>query len=288
MATKPDRDGRIRQLVSSCSKAYNATAKAIGRASLGAKTASSLAQTSRVQITALFNQLGEVTSSLVTKAGKINAEAQAVMASTVQQVYMKTLSQARKVGHTAFDQHKKDGTKAPDSRNEMGKTARKGVSNRRRDFRNFLMSIAMPEYRDDALLASTPYQDGVGGQPTWAERRAIWIRPIVDLIAKSNDLVTVGWTNDVVPLLYFIKTPRADLTITERDGAEFTTLTLGSAKYPYEVEVRLDTMPNCEVYAGLNEIAQNYQRYVRQCHSSTTYIEDDIVPEMYNVEYQDN
>ena len=73
MATKPDRDGRIRQLVSSCSKAYNATAKAIGRASLGAKTASSLAQTSRVQITSLFHQLGEVASSLVAKAGKVNA-----------------------------------------------------------------------------------------------------------------------------------------------------------------------------------------------------------------------
>ena len=281
-----DMDKAVRTAISGCWSQIKVTAGSIAEASIASATASVKQLISRIHMTSLFHVCGERATSLLSLDS--NARPKALQA-FMQGVYTKTLDTAREAGK---DEHKRQvasGQVPVLTQTEMGKSARKGVANKRTDMENFLQCVLSPEHRANAIAMATPYSDPPNpADPTYAERSEVWEAPKREDILASTLVVNVGTEAPYTETsnLHYITQELTDLPRSKRGKFTYATLSYGSGADTEEVEVRLQQMPLPEMFLRLEADAAKSARYVTRCKASVRGIKADHTPDECRIVYQ--
>ncbi len=281
-----DLDKAVRTAISGCWSQIKITAGSIAEASIASATASVKQTVSRIQMTSLFHVCGERATSFLSLDS--NARPKALQA-FMQGVYTKTLDTAREAGK---DEHKRQvasGQVPVLTQTEMGKSARKGVANKRTDMENFLQCVLSPEHRANAIAMATPYSDPPNpADPTYAERSEVWEAPKREDILASTLVVNVGTEAPYTETsnLHYITQDLTELPQSKRGKFTYATLSYGSGSDIEEVEVRLQQMPLSEMFLRLEADDQKSARYVTRCKASVRGIKADHTPDECRIVYQ--
>ena len=279
-------DKAVRTAISGCWSQIKITAGSIAEASIASATASVKQTVSRVHMTALFSACGERALSLLSLDSDARPK---VLQAFMQSVYTKTLDTAREAGK---DEHKgqvADGQVPVLTQTEMGKSARKGVANKRTDMENFLQCLLSPEHQANAIAMATPYSDPPNpADPTYAERSEVWEAPKREDILASTLVVNVGTEAPYTETsnLHYITQDLTELPQSKRGKFTYATLSYGSGADIEEVEVRLQQMPLPEMFLRLERDAAKSARYVTRCKASVRGIKADHTPDECRIVYQ--
>ena len=279
-------DKAVRTAVSGVWSQIKITAGSIAEASIASATASVKQTVSRVHMTALFSACGERALSLLSLDSDARPKA---LQAFMQGVYTKTLDTAREAGK---DEHKgqvADGQVPVLTQTEMGKSARKGVANKRTDMENFLQCLLSPEHQANAIAMATPYSDPPNpADPTYAERSEVWEAPKREDILASTLVVNVGTEAPYTETsnLHYITQDLTELPQSKRGKFTYATLSYGSGADTEEVEVRLQQMPLPEMFLRLERDAAKSARYVTRCKASVRGIKADHTPDECRIVYQ--
>ena len=279
-------DKAVRTAVSGVWSQIKITAGSIAEASIASATASVKQTVSRVHMTALFSACGERALSLLSLDSDARPK---VLQAFMQSVYTKTLDTAREAGK---DEHKgqvADGQVPVLTQTEMGKSARKGVANKRTDMENFLQCLLSPEHQANAIAMATPYSDPPNpADPTYAERSEVWEAPKREAILASTMVVNVGIEAPYTEAssLHYITQDLTELPQSKRGKFVYATLSYGSGDDLEEVEVRLQQMPLPEMYLRLEADAAKSARYRTRCIASVRGIKADHTPDECRIVYQ--
>ena len=279
-------DKAVRTAVSGVWSQIKITAGSIAEASIASATASVKQTVSRVHMTALFSACGERALSLLSLDSDARPK---VLQAFMQSVYTKTLDTAREAGK---DEHKgqvADGQVPVLTQTEMGKSARKGVANKRTDMENFLQCLLSPEHQANAIAMATPYSDPPNpADPTYAERSEVWEAPKREDILASTLVVNVGTEAPYTETsnLHYITQDLTELPQSKRGKFTYATLSYGSGADTEEVEVRLQQMPLPEMFLRLERDAAKSARYVTRCKASVRGIKADHTPDECRIVYQ--
>jgi len=279
-------DKAVRTAVSGVWSQIKITAGSIAEASIASATASVKQTVSRVHMTALFSACGERALSLLSLDSDARPK---VLQAFMQSVYTKTLDTAREAGK---DEHKgqvADGQVPVLTQTEMGKSARKGVANKRTDMENFLQCLLSPEHQANAIAMATPYSDPPNpADPTYAERSEVWEAPKREDILASTLVVNVGTEAPYTETsnLHYITQDLTELPQSKRGKFTYATLSYGSGADTEEVEVRLQQMPLPEMYLRLEADAAKSARYRTRCIASVRGIKADHTPDECRIVYE--
>ena len=281
-----DMDKAVRTAISGCWSQIKITAGSIAGASIASATASVKQRISRIHMTSLFNVCGERALSLLSLDSDAPPK---VLQAFMQGVYTKTLDTAREAGKEEHKRQVADGQVPVLTQTEMGKSARKGVANKRTDMENFLQCVLSPEHQANAIAMATPYSDPPNpADPTYAERSEVWEAPKREDILASTLVVNVGTEAPYTETsnLHYITQDLTELPQSKRGKFTYATLSYGSGADIEEVEVRLQQMPLPEMFLRLERDAAKSARYVTRCKASVRGIKADHTPDECRIVYQ--
>ena len=263
------------------------TAGSIAEASIASATAAVRQLKSRHDMIALFNACGEAAQPLLAEPDSDVRLAH--VTAFMQGAYTQTLDEAREVGKREHKRQVKAGLEPVLTQTAMGKSSRKGVSNRRVDMENFTECILSDDHRAAALAMATPYADPpIAGEPSWEERSAVFFAPRREAIMASDLVVNVGLEapyTETSPL-HYITVNVGDLPQRKRSKFVYAALSYCAGDTEETVEVRLTTMPLSEVFTRLEGDAAKSSRYVTRCKAAKRGIVADFVPDGLHIVYE--
>ena len=266
--------------VRSADPAAKVCGEGIATASLLSGQAANAQKVARDAVVTLLHAIGEILIPQL-EADDLTPEEEIRLVNGVTQgSYTSATDFAREAGKDHHKAELKAGRTPSMSQTEAGKRAKKGLSQRRRDFENFSEAIIDPNTRAAAIAMANP-PTGADGEATFKDRAAEWQTSKRARIVESEMLVNIGTTapwNNSAPI-YRITTALSELNGKRTDGKhEYATLTMGSGKHQETFEVRLGTMEAGTLLKRLDGDIEKDGKYLARAKASRRSILDDFTP----------
>ena len=275
-------------VVEACSAEIDQLAEDMQRSADASGKASKLQELSRHAVVRLLHILNNQIATFYDDAGNLKAGADtSAIYGILSRVYSIAVDRTRELGYSAYDKGVKAGTidKSNYTKTEMGKSASKGIRNKRRNFSHFAHSATNDDatYREDTALAVSPYVDGEANMQ-WGARTTAFKQPITDALTTSTLKVCVGNGKIVqedgslgtTSMLYLLGAEGETLETDRADGR--IVVTFGVTPNTYQVAMKRSKIPVSTLFADLKGKKLELSRYLTQVAIALKALEDSELP----------
>ena len=283
-------------VVEACSAEIDQLAEDMQRSADASGKASKLQELSRHAVVRLLHILNNQIATFYDDAGNLldGADTSAIYG-ILCRVYSIAVDRTRELGYSAYKAGVKAGTidKSNYTKTEMGKSASKGIRNKRRNFSHFAHSATheTAKFREDTALAVSPYVDGEANMQ-WGARTTAFKQPITHELSTSTMKVCVGKGKVVqedgslgtTSMLYLLGEEGNTLE-TDREDGRFI-VTFGVTPNTYQVAMKRSDISTSTLFADLTGKKLEISRYLTQVAIALKALEDSELPPECEVKYR--
>ena len=277
-----------KSVIKACSAEIDQLAEDMQRSADASGKASKLQELSRHAVVRLLHILNNQIATFYDNAGNLKAGADtSAIYGILCRVYSIAVDRTRELGYEAYKAGVKAGTidRSNYTKTEMGKSASKGIRNKRRNFSHFAHSATNDDatYREDTALAVSPYVDGEANMQ-WGARTTAFKQPITDALSTSTAKVCVGKGKVVqedgslgtTSMLYLLGKEGETLETDREDGRVI--VTFGVKPNTYQVAMLRSKIPTSTLFADLRGKKLEISRYLTQVAIALKSLEDSGLP----------